>query len=614
MKQGMTKRADAKTRGRRKKARAVQARPAKRMVFPSDAESVQLRREEARKSTARVIRVAPGDDAGFYGVYAVASAQWKGQSYRVEIRSLTEPLNTCDCQDHRMNRLGTCKHIERTLQFVAQRRKRLFQEAARRGQDLYEVFFDTRQSPPVLRLLRPARRNAWLDERLDALFDPDGVPTAGDSATWVSLEAVAAALDAPLRKRVHLSGHAAYWLEREHQADRLRAWRRRFDAEVAAGRRTDNPVLRPLYPYQKQGMLHLAFKGRALLADEMGLGKTVQAIAAAELLRQFGLVRRVLVVCPASLKAEWEDQIAHFAGLRVAPVFGPRAARLQRYTQETPYVLANYEQVRGDVEEINRLLVPDLVILDEAQRIKNWPTRTAKTIKRLQSPYAFVLTGTPLENRIEELYSLVEFVDPHVFGSLFRFQREFLEMTPENDVRPKSLDALHRTVSAVMLRRRKSDVEESLPERSDKTFLVAMTDEQRRRYAEYEYEAAKIVAILKRRPLRKEEFERLQILLGCMRMVCDTPCILDPACRDCPKLEELENVLDDLLAEDASKILVFSEWVRMLDLVKDLLAAKGIGYAEHTGKIRRLARRSRSAVLRGARPRCSFVGIRGTTA
>jgi len=245
------------------------------------------------------------------------------------------------------------------------------------------------------------------------------------------------------------------------------------------------------------------------------------------------------------------------------------------------------------VDDINRLLVPDLVILDEAQRIKNWPTKTAKTIKRLHSPFAFVLTGTPLENRIEELYSLVEFIDPHVFGSLFRFQRSYMKITPENDILPQNLDQLHRTVSPVMLRRRKDDVEDSLPERTDKNFFVPMTAEQHRRYAETEYEVAMLVAIMKRRPLTKSEQERLQILLACMRMTCDTPYILDQECRDCPKLEELERILDDILGDDpTAKVIVFSEWVRMLDLVKELLAEKRIGFAIHTGKVPQQKRRA----------------------
>lgn len=588
-----TKAVKAKKRPTRKRGKAAGTKiPAVKLTgFPTDAESVLLRQVEAEKTKAPVERCLGTGRAAFYGTFDVASAQWD-QPYRVEIRDLSEPVNSCSCQDYRMNGLGTCKHIERTLQFLAHRRLRLFKEAARSGADAYEIFFDTRQTPPVLRLRRPMQRNAKLDALMRPLFDEEGIPLGANAEVWLALEAIAAGLNAQRRSLIRLSAHAPYWLERERRADLLRQLRRRFEADVAAGRRSDNPVRLPLYPYQKQGMLHLAFKGRALLADDMGLGKTVQAIAAAELLRSLDLVRRVLVVSPASLKTEWEEQLAHFTGIVATPVFGSRATRLRNYAGDNPYTLCNYEQIRGDVDEINRLMVPDLVILDEAQRIKNWPTRTAKTIKRLQSPFAFVLTGTPLENRIEELYSLVEFVDPHVFGSLFRFQRDYLEISPEREIRPKRLDVLHRVVSSVMLRRRKSDVEDALPERSDKNYFVPMTSEQRARYSEIEYEVAKIVSILKRRPLRKEEFKRLQMLLACMRMLCDTPYILDAECRACPKLEELERILDDLLEDETAKVIIFSEWVRMLELVKERLDAKGIGYAEHTGKIPQQARRA----------------------
>ncbi len=564
---------------------------ARRVAFPTDAESVELRRQGAEREAARVTRRNPDGTDRFFGAFDVASAQWK-HPYRVEIRSLSEPLNTCACQDHRMNALGTCKHVERTLQFLAHRRRRLFAAAADRGSPAYEVFFDARVQPPRLRLLRPEKRVPAIDARLDALFDAAGDAVGEPVATWTALEAALAAMGHRSRGHVRLSEQAGYWLARERRRADLRTLRQRFEADLAAGKITDNPVRLPLYPYQKQGMRHLAFNGRALLADDMGLGKTAQAIAAAELLRQLGQVRRVLVVSPTSLKTEWEEQIAQFTGLQAHPVFGPRAARLQAYAQDRAYTLSNYEQVRGDLDDINRLLVPDLVILDEAQRIKNWPTRTAKTIKRLDSPFAFVLTGTPLENRIEELYSLVEFVDPHVFGSLFRFQREYMEITPENEIRPRNLDRLHRVVSTVMLRRRKSDVEDTLPERTDKNFFVPMTDEQRTRYAELEYQAAQLVAILKRRPLSPKEHDRLQMLLACMRMTCDTPYILDPDCRDCPKVEELESVLDEILSEEDAKAIVFSEWVRMLDLVKERLAAKGIGFAEHTGRVPQQKRRA----------------------
>ncbi len=582
---------ERKTRKKRrsKKAKQVQKRPPKRVGFPTDEQSIVLRRESAEKEKAQVTRVAMRDD--FHGLFEVSSTQWE-QPYRVEIRSLSENLNSCSCQDYRMNRLGCCKHIERVRQFIQHRKKRAFARAAKAGSPAYEIFMDVRGPNPRLRLLRPAAGIAAVERRVGSLFGDEGFALAGNTDACTAAERATAMLTASARKGVRLSEHVDYWLERERFRTDLDELRRHFDRDVAAAKRTDNPVVLPLYPYQKAGMAHLAFTGRALLADEMGLGKTVQAIAAAELLRQSGRVRRVLVVSPASLKAEWEDQIMQFTGRQAKPVFGSRPARLRLYAEEHPYSLCNYEQVRNDVDDINRLLVPDLVILDEAQRIKNWPTKTAKTIKRVRSPYAFVLTGTPLENRIEELYSLVEFVDPHVFGSLFRFQRAFMELTSDNEVRPRNLDKLHRTVSSVMLRRRKSDVEDALPERTDKNFFVSMTKEQRARYAEIEYDVAMLVSIMKRRPLTKKEQERLLLLLGCMRMICDTPYILDPECRDCPKLEELENILDDLLGDDPeAKVIIFSEWVRMLDLVKELLTAKGIGFAEHTGRIPQQKRR-----------------------
>ena len=268
----------------------------------------------------------------------------------------------------------------------------------------------------------------------------------------------------------------------------------------------------------------------------------------------------------------------------------PRLRRQVRRSHE--YLFCKYEQIRIDVDEINSYFAPDLIVLDEAQRIKNWPTKTAKTIKRLQSPYAFVLTGTPLENRVQELYSLAEFVDPHLFGTLDRFNREFMRVSEdEKTLTPRDLHALHRRISAIMLRRRKSDIADALPEREEKFYRVPMTDEQQLRYDDYEYKVGVLVKISESRKLTKEEMERLQMLLACMRMICDTPYILDKDCRDCPKLEELTDLLDEVLDDPDAKILIFSEWVRMLDLVSERLDTMGIGYTEHTGKIPQKQRR-----------------------
>ncbi|WP_332247721.1 DEAD/DEAH box helicase [Nitrococcus mobilis] len=241
---------------------------------------------------------------------------------------------------------------------------------------------------------------------------------------------------------------------------------------------------------------------------------------------------------------------------------------------------------------MQRLLTPDIIILDEAQRIKNWQTKTAEAVKRLSSPYAFVLTGTPLENRIDEIYSIAQVVDSHLFGPLFRFKRDFHELDEKGrPVGYKNLDALHRRLRSVLLRRRKVDVEDELPERTINTYFVPMHEEQRARYEEYSAKVARLMQAARRRPFSPDEFQHLQQQLACMRMLCDTPYILDQECRVSPKLEELGRILDEQLAEPESKIVVFSEWTRRLELVREHVETAAFGYALHTGKVPQERRR-----------------------
>ena len=509
-----------------------------------------------------------------------------GMHYPVEIRSLSSHENSCGCLDFETNGLGTCKHIEGVLLHLRKQGRRAFAAAAKQGSPRVEIYFSG-QDTPELRIqfpqgkLEPEFRKKF--ETLTASLELNG------SADLKILRDIAAEFHDTIRVSPLMEG----WLEeRRKKAQRIEN-RDRFLQDVAANRHSLDMLHHPLLPYQVDGMLHLAFSERALLADEMGLGKTVQAIAACELLRRTRGIRRVLVVSPVSLKAEWEEQIARFSDLSSAIVFGPRHARLERYRNPVFFTLSNYEQILIDEADINQILRPDVIILDEAQRIKNWQTKTARAVKRLRGPFAFVLTGTPLENRIDEIYSIVQYLDPKLIGPLFRFNRDFYELDERGrPVGYKNLDELARRLKSVMLRRRKDDVEDQLPGRTVTNYFVAMTAEQRLRYEDYQAPVQRILHMARNRPLRKEEFERLQRLLGCMRMVCDTPYILDPSNRDCPKLEELEPILNDLLADEACKILVFSEWVRMLELVRELAVEIGVEFAWHTGSVPQNQRRA----------------------
>ena len=524
-----------------------------------------------------------------FGDYQVASSN--GSSYTVEIRSLGTHINSCGCRDHRTNRLGTCKHIEGVLHRLRGNRAAPPRSRKPKGQESsgrIEIFLDERDDRAVRMTVPEAIERA----------DPAFVQEAGRHYRGLrrnSQKAFDALRDMARTHpdRLRVSRSLETWIDARKAPARRRRERDRFVADLEAGRRSFEYLKQPLLPYQVEGALHLAFGQRVLLADDMGLGKTVQAIAACGLLRELRGVERVLVVSPASLKAEWEEQIAKFSDLPSTIVFGSHPARCAAYRRHTFFTLCNYEQVVADGKVLLDELRPDVVILDEAQRIKNWQTKTANAVKKLQSRYAFVLTGTPLENRIDEIYSIVQFLDPDVLGPLFRFNREFYELDEKGKPSGfRNLDELAKRVSSVMLRRRKEDVESELPGRTVKTFFVPMTDTQTRAYEDYDLYVKRLAALAAKRPLTKDEFDRLQKFLACMRMICDTPYILGDENRDCPKMEEIERLLPDLLEDPQRKIIVFSEWVRMLELVREYAVGAGIEFAWHTGSVPQPQRRA----------------------
>jgi hypothetical protein len=573
------------------KAKAVLDRRSRTGWLTSDEDEIELRRWRGRTDILSVSPLDPNES--IFATFRTQSAS--GGRYDVEIRSLDHFANSCGCIDHRVNGFGTCKHIEGVLAVLQRGGPTAFRTAVRAGNRRIEAFLD-RRGPATPALLWPTGR---LDGALKAARDwlqpwiEDGQTLTADPARIEALLAAQAELPPKLRQVLRVSQHFGPWLERaRRQRARVDA-RAAFERRLAAEPHRLDILKHPLLPYQREGTMHLAFGERALLADDMGLGKTVQAIAACELLATLKAVQRVLIVCPASLKAEWEEQIARFSERSIRLVFGPRAHRLLAYRNPPFFTIVNYEQVLVDADDLNHVLSPDVVVLDEAQRIKNWQTKTARRVKSLRSPYAFVLTGTPVENRIDELYSIIQYLDPEVLGPLFRFNRAFYQLDERG--RPtdyQNLAELRRLVQPLMLRRRKADVESQLPGRTVKNYSVAMAGEQRLRYDDYRAPAARLIALAKKRPLTQAEFERLQLLLGCMRMVCDTPAILDPGCRICPKLEELEGILEDLLEDPDRKVIVFSEWERMLAMVRELAGELGVEAAWHTGSLPQPRRRA----------------------
>ncbi len=546
----------------------------------TDADEIAKRKLRAREERHRIENIDPHHP--IFSNFAVKSPS--GMAYEVEIRDLISGNFSCTCTDFRISGLGTCKHVEAVLLQLARRQRADFKGAQRVPSPRIDIV-------PDGDVLRVERGLAKLPPGLRRRFDDTGRLRPEVNPQEVLREA------AQSRNRaLRVSQEVSPWLESRRRRDERILLRREYETGVRDGRHPEHVTLSPLFPYQREGMLHLAFGERALLADEMGLGKTIQAIAACALLHHLGKARRVLVVTPASLKTEWEEQIRRFTTLPLRLVYGGRTARAGLYSESEPpfFTIANYEQVVPDSLDINERLRPDIVVLDEAQRIKNWSTKTAQAIKRLRSNYAFVLTGTPIENRIDELRSLVDFLDPALLGPLFRFNREFY--TFDESGRPegyKNLNIFRDRVRPLILRRRKADVETELPDRTDRNLFVPLTPTMRDEYSGYEKQVGELVLKSKRRPLTPKEQDILMILLNMMRMVCDSPSIIkNNPCEDCPKLEELARVLEESLSDPDVKIIIFSEWTGMLEKVRAWAENENVGFAWHTGSVPQKRRRA----------------------
>jgi len=541
-----------------------------------EAWQIALRREFGRQQNFRLKNVGPEP---VFSEFEVTNPQTK-RTYRVAIRGENPGNNFCSCPDFAVNTLGTCKHIEFTLSRL--RRKPGAKAAFARGfQSAYsEIYLQYGARREVV--FHPGTEcPAGLKREARKYFDTAGRLQPGAEHQFDTF-----------LKHAHASGHEVRCYEdtldfvaqlRDRQ---LRSQRIDEAFPRGIGSAAFKKLLKvPLYPYQRTGALFAAKAGRCLIADEMGLGKTIQAIAAVEILARTMGLERVLIVAPTSLKHQWQQEIAKFTDRTTHVIEGLSTRRAQGYAAESFYKITNYEVVHRDLDLIGQWR-PELVILDEAQRIKNWKTRTAQSVKRLAPEYALVLTGTPLENRLEELHSIVEFVDRFRLGPMFRFLDEHQHVDETGRVVGyRNLSKITETLAPILVRRTKSEVLPELPERLEKRLFVPMTEQQKRHHEENREIVAQIVAKWRRFGFLSEaDQRRLMIALQNMRMSCDSTYLLDKQTDYGVKADELIELLGEMLERDA-KVVVFSQWVRMHELVTARLKRKKWGYVFFHGGV-----------------------------
>ena len=539
-------------------------------------QQIAERRERAQDAIEKILQRPAG---ATYGDYRVKSAS--GKIYRVAMRGPGLFENYCSCPDFAVNTLGTCKHIEALLIRLRKRHGQAL-GAKQYARSRASISLQYGESIDV-RLRLPAAPSPALQKLAEKYFDPAGLLRREHFHGFHQV--IEAFRQADLEAVIY--SDVLEYLDRENELAAGLDLERQLIAKLRRGADPLKGVLKTkLLPYQERGAIFAACRGRVVLADDMGLGKTVQALAAAELLRRRAGIQRVLVVAPASVKYQWKTEIEKFSGLPAQVIDGLLPRRKELYAAPRFYNLSSYELVLKDVRYMHEL-APDLIILDEAQRIRNWTTATARTIKQLKSRYAFVLTGTPLENKLEELFSVVEFIDGRRLGPAFRFLHEHrMEDEKGHLIGYRGLDRIHEQLAPVLLRRTRQEVLKDLPRRTDQILHVPLTTQQAEPYWEQSDILARLMHKWERQGWLSEiDLRRITCCLQNMRMLCNSTFLFDKKTNHSPKLAEFREIIRELAIEEGRKVVVFSEYERMTHLAGKELEKLGIGFVSLHGGV-----------------------------
>lgn len=565
-----TKKESAKKRKRQKKQIPYQYKPE---GLDLKTWQILLRKQVAKEEKFAISCI---DETNAPGEYRVLNFKTR-QEYKVTYRGAKSPWNYCSCMDFKTSQLGTCKHIEAVKSWFGKRH-----HVRREIPSYTSVYLDYSGERRVR--IRIGSDNEELFRELASQYFDGEMTLKPESFKHFS--------EFLKQARTISDTFRCYHDALQFVLDiRERSFRQQW-VESLTQEDFKHLLRTSLYPYQEEGIRFAAKAGRAIIADEMGLGKTIQAIGTAELLLDKGLVSSVLILCPTSLKYQWKREIERFTGQKVHVIEGSHLKRREQYNREEPYKIVSYNAVSNDIRVLGSINT-DMLIIDEVQRLKNWNTQISAAARRIVSDYAVILSGTPLENRLEELYSVMEFVDNFCLAPYYIFRDRYI-ITDEKGatVGYRNLNEIGIRLAPHLIRRKKSSVRLQMPARLDKNLMVPMTKEQMAVHDECRMLVSRLLQKWERLHFLSEtDRNRLILLLSQMRMVCDSTYILDQKTRYDTKIGEVTNIISNVMDSGEEKIVIFSQWERMTRLIAKEMDDKGIGYEYLYGGVPSKARK-----------------------
>ncbi|MBI2381449.1 MAG: DEAD/DEAH box helicase [Gammaproteobacteria bacterium] len=397
--------------------------------------------------------------------------------------------------------------------------------------------------------------------------------------------------------RLKLPASQAYRLERIADlewrgGERLRATvakLRDFQGLQAAA--TPAGFAATLRPYQGLGLAWLQFLRdydlNGILADDMGLGKTLQTLAHVLTEKAAGRLKHpALVVCPTSLVANWRSEAARFApDLKTLVLHGAKRHGSFAELKSCDLAITTYPLIARDLEALKKQRL-HLLILDEAQTIKNPKAKASEAVRALKAAHRLCLTGTPMENHLGELWSLMDFLMPGLLGDAETFRRVYRKPI-ENQGDSERQAALSQRLGPFMLRRRKQDVLAELPPKTEITRTIALSGKQRDLYESVRMSVQEdLRKAIAAKGLGRSQIAVLDALLKLRQVCCDPRLVkLDSAktVKDSAKLDFLMELLPSLV-EEGRRVLLFSQFTEMLGLVEEAVTQAGIAYVKLTGQ------------------------------
>ena len=342
--------------------------------------------------------------------------------------------------------------------------------------------------------------------------------------------------------------------------------------------------------YQTKGFGWLWFMYKyglnGILADDMGLGKTLQALTAVQKAKEEDGAMPTLVICPTTVVFNWESEIQKFAPtLSCLKLSGVERKQLFKHIEKYDVVITSYALIRRDIDKLKEINFR-YIILDESQNIKNAMSQTAQAVKKLQSQHKLALSGTPIENKLEELWSVFDFLMPGFLFSVADFNYRYVN--PIMERQDKTVERrLKLQIYPFILRRMKRDVAKDLPDKVENIAYCELTDEQKDFYLQVlDSTKEELFKSIEQNGLEKSRLSIFSALLR-LRQICCHPRLYDKDnvknIISSGKFEKLKSMLEEIVSE-GHRVLLFSQFVDMLDIVKAWLEREGISYEYLTGK------------------------------